>query len=793
VRTASLLLALGFCLSAVAGQPEKVIYLPDSLSGLVGPSCLAFDRSNGLLYVAGDGPNVIAISESTHEKVARIDVGSRVNAICCDAAASKVYAALASDTVIVIDGASNTISARLPAGSDPVAIFYDSVVGKVYCGNSLSGNVTVIDAVRDSVVATIPLTDGPVAFCYDSTGAKVYCALPDRGSVAVLDGYADTLLRTITVAGEPSALLFDPQQNKVYCANRDDRSVSVISVLDDSVVKTVRRTAPYPRALALDPSRDRLYVACESREVTVVDCSADTVFARVRVNHEPWDVLYNGTSDRVYCPDYLTQLVVIDPAAETVVKAITVPSQPCALAVDADGNEVYCASATGNAITIVDASRDTVAATVATGCNLDFAVFSEKSGKLYVGFRFGASGRLAVIDGTSNVIRRFIDVVGYSPKVCYDSALDKIYIGGGGDSILTAIDCARDTIAATLAVPGMYSGSGSTCINPDDHKVYSTTGLGGTLTIVDAVMDTVITTIQYPSPNGPWEMCYNPANNLLYVHMEWSDPCAVYAIDGRGDSTVAVIHIQAWAGGPMVINPLENILYDGDGMNGYVSLIDCKRNQYLGALSAAGQPTAMCCDTLDNRTFVATLQGPYIWVFGGPLPPVVDSILIGPTWMSDIFHNPLSNRVYCASWNIYAIDAATECVIDSFQAQTSSGEPAFALNSATNRVYALDNGGSRLLVIADSLFVGLQDAHRLPGGGTRLSQTILGNVLFLPEASSPKPQAASLLDVSGRKVMDLAPGANDVRGLAPGVYFIRQGLGTRGEGPGETRKIILTE
>ena len=30
-----------------------------------------------------------------------------------------------------------------------------------------------------------------------------------------------------------------------------------------------------------------------------------------------------------------------------------------------------------------------------------------------------------------------------------------------------------------------------------------------------------------------------------------------------------------------------------------------------------------------------------------------------------------------------------------------------------------------------------------------------------------------LLDISGRKVLELQPGANDVRGLAPGVYFVR--------------------
>jgi len=34
---------------------------------------------------------------------------------------------------------------------------------------------------------------------------------------------------------------------------------------------------------------------------------------------------------------------------------------------------------------------------------------------------------------------------------------------------------------------------------------------------------------------------------------------------------------------------------------------------------------------------------------------------------------------------------------------------------------------------------------------------------------------AGLLDVSGRSVMTLKPGPNDVSRLAPGVYFIRSG------------------
>jgi len=53
---------------------------------------------------------------------------------------------------------------------------------------------------------------------------------------------------------------------------------------------------------------------------------------------------------------------------------------------------------------------------------------------------------------------------------------------------------------------------------------------------------------------------------------------------------------------------------------------------------------------------------------------------------------------------------------------------------------------------------------------------------------------AELLDVTGRRVMDLAPGDNDVSGLAPGVYFVR-GEGSRVPGfeGARTRKVIVAD
>jgi len=52
-------------------------------------------------------------------------------------------------------------------------------------------------------------------------------------------------------------------------------------------------------------------------------------------------------------------------------------------------------------------------------------------------------------------------------------------------------------------------------------------------------------------------------------------------------------------------------------------------------------------------------------------------------------------------------------------------------------------------------------------------------------------QPSVLLDATGRKVLDLAPGVNDVRALAPGVYFVRQATGVKRE-PSSVTKVVVT-
>jgi len=66
-----------------------------------------------------------------------------------------------------------------------------------------------------------------------------------------------------------------------------------------------------------------------------------------------------------------------------------------------------------------------------------------------------------------------------------------------------------------------------------------------------------------------------------------------------------------------------------------------------------------------------------------------------------------------------------------------------------------------------------------------------GVLMYRPPANSSQ-LTVELLDITGRRVMDLEPGENDIRHLAPGVYFVRE-EGSRGQGSegSSVRKVVI--
>ena len=86
---------------------------------------------------------------------------------------------------------------------------------------------------------------------------------------------------------------------------------------------------------------------------------------------------------------------------------------------------------------------------------------------------------------------------------------------------------------------------------------------------------------------------------------------------------------------------------------------------------------------------------------------------------------------------------------------------------------------------------GLADMAKPEVRRTSIGATIVRGTLQLSPVALRSPSTADLLGISGRKVLDLHPGANDVRRLAPGVYFVREVEMAGGRGGGRVQKLLV--
>jgi hypothetical protein len=78
-----------------------------------------------------------------------------------------------------------------------------------------------------------------------------------------------------------------------------------------------------------------------------------------------------------------------------------------------------------------------------------------------------------------------------------------------------------------------------------------------------------------------------------------------------------------------------------------------------------------------------------------------------------------------------------------------------------------------------------QTAHSRDGDAAKLvNRIIMGKVYYAQ-------WQMHLYDASGRRVMELQPGANDMMRLAPGVYFVRGAANIRLDAKG-SGKVIIT-
>jgi YVTN family beta-propeller protein len=279
---------------------------------------------------------------------------------------------------------------------------------------------------------------------------------------------------------------------------------------------------------------------------------------------------------------------------------------------------------------------------------------------------------------------------------------NKIYVGGGGDS-LTIIDGATNNIITNIRVnptlgnpPFPDNGYERGLVwNPINNKVYAAGQ--DSVTIIDGTTNNIITTVPRGIPKEIGAMVWNSINNKVYVANDSSDNVTV--IDGVTNNVIATVPVGDFPGWA-VYNSTNNKVYVGNHYESSVSVIDGATNNVIATIPTGERPCAGVWNSTNNKFYSLNGIGGFdITVIDGATNNVITTIF-GGNVCSDGVWNSTNNKLYALNYYSSGV-RIIDCTSDKFIYTTTVGSSPYAAvwNSRKNRVFVANSHSDNVSVI----------------------------------------------------------------------------------------------
>ena len=403
-----------------------------------------------------------------------------------------------------------------------------------------------------------------------------------------------------------------------------------------------------------------------------------------------------------------------------------------------------------------------------------------------------AFGAVAVIDAATNTLLDTVMLGCQMPGgICVDAVHNRVFCVGSSyypmeESLVTVIDGSNDSILARITVG---SAPRALCHSPSANKLYCASQFADQIAVIDCSTYTVPKVL--PVPEWPVDMLYAPEVNRVYCVEQGprnKPGFTVTVIDGSTDSVVRTIHVGDYARS-ICYNRTDAKVYTANGFDGSVSVVDANTDSVVATVAVGGSPFRVFWNPFSDRVYCSDEGSGALWVIDGATNQQVGTIsLVGAAWSMCL--DSAAGKVYCSNFldsMVTVIDARADTIIKTIA--TGSDPEYMCHNSVNGRTYVGNRGNSTVSVIRDTTTGGVEEKAGPPRGGQPAIDAWpnpCGNVLYVDAGQmSGHAHAIRVYDVRGNAVAELRPGANDVRHLASGTYFLSRA------GHSRTAKLVV--
>src|SRR5467141_1428896 len=210
--------------------------------------------------------------------------------------------------VVVFDLNTGKLVHKIDGIGKPHAVLYREDLNRIYITDGDAGDLKIFDGTTYKLVSSVKLLEDADSIGYDSATNYLYI---DNGGgdvhqtysmLSVVDTTAGTKLADLKIEGETlEAMALETSTPKIYVNNRAKNEVSVVDREKRELVASWPVTLCKNNvAMALDEANHRLFVACRTSKIAVLDTQTGKEVTSFPITKGVDDITYDAASKRVY-------------------------------------------------------------------------------------------------------------------------------------------------------------------------------------------------------------------------------------------------------------------------------------------------------------------------------------------------------------------------------------------------------------------------------------------------------------------------------------------------------------
>jgi DNA-binding beta-propeller fold protein YncE len=210
--------------------------------------------------------------------------------------------------VVVFDLKTGKLIHKIGGIGKPHAVLYREDLNRIYITDGDAGDLKVFDGTTYSLLSSVKLLEDADSIGFDP--ATKYLYIDNEGGdvhqtyamLSVIDTTAGTKLADLKIDGDTlEAMALEKSTSKMYVNNRTKNQVSVVDRKKPELIASWPVTLCKNNvAMALDEANHRLFVACRTGQIVVLDTNSGKEVTSFPITKGVDDITYDAASKRIY-------------------------------------------------------------------------------------------------------------------------------------------------------------------------------------------------------------------------------------------------------------------------------------------------------------------------------------------------------------------------------------------------------------------------------------------------------------------------------------------------------------